>query len=154
MCYKYGHYNATFQTRMKIEDLSNELFRWLQTGLRQNFCLLRAKRAKQLDAPWLLNWTNPCQCWPPNKLHPSIPKETFEGSKVKGKTTTDYSMKHVAYVAKTVCQKLSVTLSQTWQLNQSVCTVPIVIWMSASMIDLSTFVRLSSNYVLYQQFFP
>ena len=38
---------------MKMEHLSNKLFRWLQTGLRQNFCPLCAKKAKQLrlDAP-------------------------------------------------------------------------------------------------------
>ena len=36
-----------------MEHLSNELFRWLQAGRRRNFCLLPAKKAKQLrlDAP-------------------------------------------------------------------------------------------------------
>ena len=42
--------------QMKIEHLSNELFRWLQTGLCRNFCLLRAKKVKQLrlNAPLVI----------------------------------------------------------------------------------------------------
>ena len=54
--------DTTTQTRMKMEHLSNELFRWLQAGRRRNFCLLPAKKAKQLrlDAP-LVPWTHPRQ---------------------------------------------------------------------------------------------
>ena len=91
-----------------MEHFSNKLFRWLQAGQRQNFCLLRTKKAKQLwlDAPLV----------PPEPIRTSAcqtssaptTKETFEGSslsRVKGKIT-DYSMKLVAYIVKkTACQE-------------------------------------------------
>jgi len=49
----------------------------------------------------------------PNKLRPSIPEETFEGSRAKGETT-DYSVKlwHM-WQRPCVKKKRSVTLSQT-----------------------------------------
>ena len=154
--------DTTTQISMKMEHLSSELFiSWLQAGRRRNFC--RAKKAKQLrlDAP--LVPPEPITPAPaPNKLRPSVPKETFEGSRAKGKTT-DYSMKLWHMWQTPRVKKLSVTLSQTWQLNQFVCAVPTVIWMSASMMDLFTFVRLSvaTNYLcfvstilcFYQHFF-
>ena len=49
-------------------------------------------------------WTHLRQCLPLNKLRPSVPEEMFEGSREKGKPT-DYSVKLVAYLAKTVCQE-------------------------------------------------
>ena len=57
---------------MKIEHLSNELFRWLQTGLRRNFCLLRAKKVKQLqlNAPLVIK-LNPSAPAPAPKQAPS-----------------------------------------------------------------------------------
>ena len=136
--------DTTTQTRMKMEHLrlSNELFRRLQAGRRRNCCLLPAKKAKQL---WLNAPLEPIRASAcPNKLRPSVPEETFEGSRAKGETT-DYSVKLWHMWQRPCVKKRSVTLSQTWQLNQSVCTVPIVIWMSATMMDLFTFVRLSSN---------
>ena len=67
-----------------MEHLSNELFRWLQAGRRQNFCLLPAKKVKQLrlDAPLVPSTPAPA----PNKLRPSIPEETFEGSRARLQT--------------------------------------------------------------------
>ena len=102
--------DTTTQISMKMEHLSSELFiSWLQAGRRQNFC--RAKKAKQLrlDAPLV----PPEPITPaPNKLRPSVPKETFEGSRAKGKTT-DYSMKLWHMWQTPRIKKFSVTLSQT-----------------------------------------
>ena len=104
--------DTTTQISMKMEHLSSELFiSWLQAGRRRNFC--RAKKAKQLrlDAP--LVPPEPITPAPaPNKLRPSVPKETFEGSRAKGKTT-DYSMKLWHMWQRPCVKKLSVTLSQT-----------------------------------------
>ena len=51
--FRVCHYNATFHTRMRMEQLSNELFKWLRC---QNFCLLCEKGKTSftclaLDAP-------------------------------------------------------------------------------------------------------
>ena len=122
------------------------------------YCMRKRRNSCSSMRPW-----NPSVPAPaPNKLHPSVPKETFEGSRAKGKTT-DYSVKLWHMWQRPCVKKRSVTLSQTWQLNQFVCAVPTVIWMSASMMDLFTFVRLSvaTNYLcfvstilcFYQHFF-
>jgi len=113
--------NTTMQTRMKMEHLSNEIFRWLQAGRHRNFCR---------------KWRNSCGSVRPwFHLNPSniVLKETFKASRAKGKTT-GYSVKLWHMWRRPCVKKLRVTLSQTWQLNQFICTVPTMIWMSASMI--------------------
>ena len=78
--------DTTTQTRMKIEHLNNELFRWLQAGQCRNFCLLRAKKANSCGSmrPWFnLNPSTPEPA--PNKLHSSIRKETLHSKAAERK---------------------------------------------------------------------
>ena len=85
-------------------------------------------------------------------LHPPAPAPTtkqalplsppkkwrLKGSRAKGKST-DYSMKNWHKWQRQLCVKnLRVTLSQTWQLNQFVCTVPTRIQMSAWEMSVAT----------------
>ena len=90
--------------------------------------------------PWFhLNPSVPASA--PNKLRPTVPKETFEGSRAKGKTT-DYSVK-LWHVAKTVCQETQrdTITNLTAEPVPSACQHP---WW-----DLFTFVGLSSNWLCF-----
>ena len=55
--YKYRHYNATFQTRMKMEHLTNKLFRWLQTGLTSKLLYTARKKGETAAAQCALGYT-------------------------------------------------------------------------------------------------
>ena len=95
---------------MKMEHLSISWFK--QGDAETSVYCARKGETHELSGgsmrPWFhLNPSAPAPA--PNKLRPSVPEETFEGSRVKGKTT-DYSMKLWHMWQRPRVKKLSVTL--------------------------------------------